>query len=92
MRLDRQLKTDKELNASVEFVKELSAGDFALSEIHVTWTNLHNNEELRFKIGSLATWYGGSFIKEVSSTRKTVTIHNFIPSNIEHPLMGMSHG
>lgn len=92
MKLDRQLKTDKELNASVEFVKELSVGDFALSEICVTWTNLYNDEELRFKIGKLATWYGESFIKEISSTRKTVTIHNFRPSKIEHPLMDMSHG
>ena len=91
MKLDRQLKTDKELNASVEFVKELLAGEFNLSEVHATWTNLFNGEEWRARIGKLASWYGDSFIKEVSSTRKTVTIDNFRPTKIEHPLMDMSH-
>ena len=92
MQLDRSLKSDKELNASVEFVKELSAGEFNLSDVRVTWTNVYNGEEWRAKIGSLSTWYGDSFIKEVSATRKTVTIHNFRPPVIEHPLMDMSHG
>lgn len=91
MQLDRSLKSDKELNASVEFVKELSAGEFNLSDVRVTWTNMYNDEEWRAKIGSLSTWYGDSFIKEVSATRKTVTIDNFRPPVIEHPLMDMSH-
>lgn len=91
MQLDRQLKSDKELNASVEFVKELSAGEFNLSEVRAVWTNVFNGEESHFKINTLATWYGHSFVKEVSATRKTVTIDNFRPSIIEHPLMDMSH-
>lgn len=91
MQLDRSLKPDKELNASVEFVKELSAGEFNLSDVRVTWTNMYNDEEWRTKIGSFSTWYGDSFIKEVSATRKTVTIHNFRPPVIEHPLIDMSH-
>lgn len=91
MQLDRQLKSDKELNASVELVKELSAGEFNLSDVRVTWTNVFNNEERRAKIGRLSTWYGDSFIKEVSATRKTVTIDNFRPPVIEHSLMDMSH-
>ena len=49
MQLDRQLKSDKELNASVEFVKELSAGEFNLSDVRVTWTNMYNDEEWRAK-------------------------------------------
>lgn len=92
MQLDRSLKSDKELNASVELVKELSAGEFNLSDVRVTWTNMYNDEEWRTKIGSFSTWYGDSFIKEVSATRKTVTIHNFRPPVIEHPLMDISHG
>lgn len=91
MQLDRQLKSDKELNASVELVKELSAGEFNLSDVRVTWTNVFNGEEWRAKISSLSTWYGDSFIKEISATRKTVTIDNFRPPVIEHPLMDMSH-
>ena len=91
MQLDRQLKSDKELNASVELVKELSAGEFNLSDVRVTWTNVFNNEEWRTKIGRLSTWYGDSFIKEVSATIKTVTIDNLRPPMIEHPLMDMSH-
>lgn len=91
MQLDRQLKSDKELNASVEFVKELSAGEFILSDVRVTWTNVFSGEEWRAKISSLSTWYGDSFIKEVSSTRKTVTIDNFRPPVIEHPLTDMSY-
>lgn len=91
MQLDRQLKSDKELNASVELVKELSAGEFNLSDVRVTWTNVFNDENWQAKIGRLSTWYGDSFIKEVSATRKTVTINNFRPPVIEHPLKGMSH-
>ena len=91
MQLDRQLKSDKELNASVEFVKELSAGAFELSEVRVTWTNVFNGEKWQAKISSLSTWYGNSFIKEASATRKTVTIDNFRPPVIEHPLMDMSY-
>ena len=87
MQLDRQLKSDKELNASVELVKELSAGEFELADVRITWTNIFNDEAWRAKIGSLATWYGDSFIKEISATRKTVTIKNFRPAMIEHPLM-----
>ena len=53
MQLDRQLKSDKELNASVELVKELSAGEFNLSDVRVTWTNMYNDEEWRAKIGTV---------------------------------------
>ena len=91
MQLDRQLKSDKELNASVEFVKELSAGEFNLSDVRVTWTNMYNDEEWRAKINTLAVWYGSSFIGEVSATRKTVTISNFRPAQIEHPLIDTSN-
>lgn len=87
MQLDRQLKSDKELNASVELVKELSAGEFELSSVRVTLTNIFNGDTWSPKINTLVTWYGDSFIKEVSATRKTVTIKNFRPAMIEHPLM-----
>ena len=91
MQLDRQLKSDKELNASVEPVKELSAGEFILSDARVTLTNMFNNDKWSPKINTLATWYGSSFIGEVSATRKTVTISNFRPAQIEHPLMDTSN-
>lgn len=91
MQLDRQLKSDKELNASVELVKELSAGEFILSDVRVTLTNMFNNDKWSSKINTLATWYGSSFIGEVSATRKTVTISNFRPAQIEHPLMDTSN-
>lgn len=92
MQLDRQLKSDKELNASVELVKELSAGEFDISQVRVTLTNMFNNDTWNPKINTLATWYGSSFIGEVSATRKTVTISNFRPAQIEHPLMDTSNG
>ena len=91
MQLDRQLKSDKELNASVELVKELSAGEFILSDVRVTLTNMFNNDKWSPKINTLATWYGSSFIGEVSATRKTVTISNFRPAQIKHPLMDTSN-
>lgn len=91
MQLDRQLKSDKELNASVELVKELSAGEFDISQVRVTLTNMFNGDTWSPKINTLATWYGSSFIGEVSATRKTVTISNFRPSTIEHPLMDTSN-
>ena len=92
MQLDRQLKSDKELNASVELVKELSAGEFIFSNVRVTLTNMFNNDKWSPKINTLATWYYSSFIGEVSATRKTVTISNFRPAQIEHPLMDTSNG
>lgn len=91
MQLDRQLKSDKELNASVELAKELSAGELNLSEVRVTLTNMFSNDECSPKINTLATWYGSSFIGEVSATRKTVTISNFRPAQIEHPLKDTSN-